>query len=159
MFRFVRQEAFLLKNLVFITTMFFNSFALAEEQNVLLSGGQVSVPVGLTVQVKAVTVGSDATKVRLQASFDSHKTNFVNMNDQENAYISWGDGEQDRLHMRQIADNKWMRVVNGTTMEGDLIFPGVIPAGVTKIALVFNAGNSGDDTNAPGVTIPLELKK
>jgi hypothetical protein len=155
----VWQEASLLKNVAFITTLLFSGFALAEERNLVLSGGQVSVPVGLTVQVKALSIGSDATKIRLQASFDSHKTNFVNMNDQENAYISWGDGDQERLHMRQIADNKWMRVVNGTTMEGDLVFPGVIPSNVTKIALVFNAGNSGDDTSAPGVTIPLELKK
>ncbi|MFT4162187.1 hypothetical protein [Shinella sp.] len=119
----------------------------------------MSVPVGLTVQVKSVTVGDDATKVRLLASFDSHQTNSINMNDNENAYIAWGEGEQDRLHLRQIADNKWMRIGNGQTMEGDLVFPGVLPAGVTKVSLVFNPGNTGDDTSAPGVTVPLELKQ
>lgn len=147
------------KKLAFLSTMLLTSTAFAQDQTTIVSGGQASVPVGLTVQVKGLTVGSDATKIRLLASFDSHKTNFVNMNDQENAYLSWGDGEQERLHMRQIADNKWMRVLNGKTMEGDLIFPGVIPANVTQVSLVFNPGNSGDDTSAPGVTIPLELKK
>lgn len=133
--------------------------AFAEERSFTISGGQVSVPVGLTVQVKSLTVGDDATKVRLLASFDSHQTNSVNMNDNENAYIAWGEGEQDRLHLRQIADNKWMRIGNGQTMEGDLVFPGVLPADVTKVSLVFNPGNTGDDTSAPGVTVPLELKQ
>ncbi|MBN7808549.1 hypothetical protein JZX86_24755 [Agrobacterium rosae] len=149
----------MLKITTLIFTAFLSTAALAAEQNFTISGGQVSVPVGLTVQVKSVVVGDDATKVRLRASFDSHKTNFINMNDRENAYLSWADGDQGRLHMRQISSNKWMRVSNGKTMEGDLVFPGTIPAEVTNVVLFFNPGNSGDDTNAPGVTIPLELKK
>jgi hypothetical protein len=156
---FLYQEASLLRIFVFLSTLLLGNVALAQEESVVVSGGQVSVPVGLTVQVKALTLGADATKVLLLASFDSHDTTFVNMNDQENAYLFWGEGEQDRLHMRQIADNKWMRVVNGTTMEGELIFPGTIPADVKKISLVFNPGNSADDTNAPSVTIPLELRQ
>ena len=132
--------------------------AFAEDKTFTIEGGQVSVPVGLTVQVKAVTIGEVATKVRLLASFDSHATNSVNMNDEENAYLAWGEGEQDRLHMRQIADNKWMRIGNGQTMEGDLLFPGVIPPGTAKVTLVFNHGHTGEDTNAPGITLPVELK-
>jgi hypothetical protein len=152
-------EVILLKTTTLILTVFLATAALAAEQSFTISGGQVSVPVGLTVQVKSITVGDDATKLRLRASFDSHKTNFINMNDKENAYLSWADGDQGRLHMRQISNNKWMRVSNGKTMEGDLVFPGTIPTEVTNVVLVFNPGNSGDDTNAPGVTIPLELKK
>lgn len=157
----LKQEASLLKNLVFTAALLAGSMALAQEQeqNILQSSGQASVPVGLTVQVKTLMRDSDAVRVRVLASFDSHKTSFINLNDQENAYISWGDSDRDRLHMRQVEDNKWMRVVNGTTMEGDLVFPGTIPAGITKVALVFNPGNSGDDTDAPGVSVPLDLKK
>ncbi|XUY26817.1 hypothetical protein RMR21_000040 [Agrobacterium sp. rho-8.1] len=149
----------MLKTASLLLTVFLSTTAFAAEQNFTISGGQVSVPIGLTVQVKSVTVGEDATKLRLRASFDSSKTLSVNMNDQENAYLSWADGDQGRLHMRQISSNKWMRISNGKTMEGDLVFPGTIPADVTKVVLFFNPGNSGDDTNAPGVTIPLELKK
>lgn len=133
--------------------------AQAQERNITIIGGQVSVPVGLTVQVKSVSIGPDATKIRLLASFDNPGTNFVNMNDSENAYLAWGEGEQERLHMRQILDNRWMRIANGKTMEGDIIFPGTIPVNVEKVSLVFNPGNSGDDRSGPGVTIPLDLKQ
>ncbi|MHC1999945.1 hypothetical protein ACYQR9_05815 [Methylobacterium sp. CM6241] len=131
--------------------------ALAADRTVTIVGGQVSAPVGLTVQVKSVTLGEDATTVRLLASFDSHKTTFVNMNDRQNAYLAWGDGAEQRLHLRQIADNKWMRVLNGRTMEGDLVFPGALPSDASRLTLVFNPGRSGDDINAPGITVPLAL--
>ncbi|MGX5720428.1 hypothetical protein [Shinella zoogloeoides] len=147
----------MLKKFMVVATLLLPAAAYAEEHNFTITGGQASVPVGLTVQVKTVTVGEDATTVRLLASFDSHVTNSVNMNDDENAYLAWGEGEQERLHLRQIADNRWMRIGNGQTMEGDLVFPGVIPAGVTKVTLVFNPAHDGNDSSAPGVTIPLEL--
>lgn len=79
------------------------------------------------------------------------------LNDEQNAHLAWGEGDQERLHLRQIADNRWMRIGNGQTMEGDLVFPGVIPPGVTKVSLVFNPGRDGNDSSAPGVTVPLEL--
>ncbi|RKE84077.1 hypothetical protein [Rhizobium sp. AG855] len=132
--------------------------ALAEERIVTIDGGQISVPVGLTVQVKSVTLGDDATRIRLLASFDSHVTNFVELNGGENAYLRWGDALEQRLHMRQVGDNKWMRVVNGETMEGDLVFPGKIPGDAGRLTLVFNEGKPADDADAPGVTIPLEIR-
>lgn len=155
----ITWEGLLFRKLAFVSAMLIAGATHAEDQTYTVTGGQVSVPVGLTVQVKTVTVSDAATKVRLLASFDSHQTLSVNMNDGENAYLSWGDGEHDRLHMRQIADNKWMRISNGKTMEGDLVFPGVIPVDAKKVSLVFNPGKSGDDTSAPGVTVPLELKQ
>lgn len=130
----------------------------AEERTVTIKGGQVSTEVGLTVQVKSIKLGDDATTLRLLASFDSQATNFVNMNDDENAYLAWGDAPEQRLHMRMIGENKWMRVINGQTMEGDLVFPGSVPDDVERLTLVFNPGQDGDDTNAPGVTLPLDLK-
>ncbi|CAA2101648.1 hypothetical protein MBUL_01283 [Methylobacterium bullatum] len=129
----------------------------AADRTVTITGGQVSAPVGLIVQVKSITLGEDDTTVRLLASFDSHRTTFVNMNDRQNAYLAWGDGAEQRLHLRQIADNKWMRVVNGRTMEGDLVFPGALPPDATRLTLVFNPGRSGEDTSAPGITVPLVL--
>lgn len=149
----------MLKRLVLVAGLLAPLSAGAAERTMEIAGGQVSVPIGLTVQVKSVTVGEDATKVRLLASFDSNVTNRVNMNDGDNAYLAWGEGEQQRLHLRQIADNKWMSIKNGQTLEGNLVFPGAVPAEATKLTLVFNPGSSGDDPNAPGVTIPLELKQ
>ncbi len=133
--------------------------ALAETRTFETAGAQVSAPVGLTVKVKSVTVGDDVVKVRLQASFDSNQTNSISMNGADNAYLAWGDGDQERLHLRQVADNKWMRILNGKTMEGDLVFPGSLPATASKVTLVFNPGNEISDVSTPGLVIPLELKK
>lgn len=132
--------------------------AFAEERSLPVQGGQVSTPVGLTVRVKAITVSEDATTVHLMASFDSHQTNSVNMNGEENAYLAWGEGEEQRLSLRQVRDNRWLRIVNGQTMEGALVFPGVLPPEAPRLTLVFSPGRSGHDTNAPGVTVPLELR-
>ncbi|MFK4808822.1 hypothetical protein ACI3KW_01310 [Devosia sp. ZW T5_3] len=147
----------MLKSLVVVLALLLPASTFAQERSHDIAGGQVSVPLGLTVQVKSVTVGEDATKVRLLASFDSGQTNFINLNDEEDAYLAWGESEQERIFMRQIADNKWMRISSGQSMEGDLVFPGVIPADASKLTLAFNPGNASDDTSAPGVTIPLEI--
>ena len=50
------------------------------------------------------------------------------------------------------------KLQNGQTLEGDLVFPGVIPADVETVNLVFNPGNEGTSIAGPGVTIPLALK-
>lgn len=149
----------MLKASAIVLALFLPTTAFAEERTVTIKGGQVSTEVGLTVQVKSIKLGEDATTVRLLASFDSHATTFVNMNDDENAYLAWGDAPEQRLHMRHIADNKWMRITNGQTMEGDLVFPGAVPDDAEKLTLVFNPGQSGDDTSAPGVTVPLDLDR
>lgn len=148
----------MLKILTLTAALILPGAALAEQRSLPIQGGQVSTPVGLTVRVKAVTVGEDATTVHLMASFDSHRTNSINMNDAENAYLAWGEAEDQRLSLRQVRDNRWLRIGNGQTMEGALVFPGLVPADATRLRLVFNPGRSGQDTNAPGVTIPLELR-
>jgi len=148
----------MLRILIFCFTCLFSFVVHAEEKSIEISGGQVSAPVGLTVLVKSITLGKDVTKVHLQASFDGD-TSFINMNDDEKAYLSWGEDAGQRLHLRTITGNKWMQINNGTTMEGELIYPGIIPDGVDKIKLVFNAGREGDDRSAPGIVVPLDLKK
>ena len=148
----------MLKCLIVALTLLVSASTFPQERSYDIAGGQVSIPVGLTVQVKSVTVGEDATKVRLLASFDSDETSFINLHDGESAYLAWGESEQERIFMRPIAENKWLRVIsNGQSMEGDLVVPGVIPADASKLTLVFNPGKDADDTSAPGITIPLEI--
>ena len=130
--------------------------AMAEERSFQIEGGQVSVPAGVTVQVKTVSVGEDATTVHLLVSLDTSDTSSVEMAFTENPTLQWGEGQM--LHMRQIADNPNLTLTNGQTLEGDLVFPGVIPAGVETVNLVFNPGHDGTDIAGPGVTIPLALK-
>ena len=130
--------------------------ALAEARSHQIEGGQVSVPMGVTVQVKTVSVGEDATTVHLLMSLDTSQTGSTEMAFTENPTLQWGEGQM--LHMRQVADNPNLELQNGQTLEGDLVFPGVIPPGVESVDLVFNPGNDGTAIAGPGVTIPLALK-
>lgn len=148
----------MLRIIVAVLALSLPAFANAGATVFKVEGGQVSVPAGLTVQVKSVAVGEDAITVRIMASFDSRLTSYVNMTDNDNAYLSWSDADTDRLFMRMLSDNPYMRISNGQTMEGDLVFPGTLPVGVEQLQLVFNPGVAGDDTSGPGVTIPLKLK-
>ena len=115
---------------------------------------QVSTPVGVTLVVKKITVGEDATVVNLVVSFDSRLTGKVDLN-RENAVLVYGDNQ--RLHLRQPTDNRHLSIQNGRSMAGDLVFPGQIPAGAEHVTLIFNEGNTNDDITAPGVTIEVPL--
>ncbi len=116
---------------------------------------QASAPAGVTIIVKKITVGEDATVVNLVASFDSHQTNRVNLND-ANAFLDIG--KQQKLNLRQPQDNRYLAIGNGQSMEGDLVFPGRIPADASEVRLVFNDGHSGDDLSAPGLTLTIPVK-
>jgi len=116
---------------------------------------QTSVPAGVTVIVKKITVGEDATVVSLVASFDSRQTNRVNLND-VNAFLDIGNSQ--KLSLRQPEDNPYLMIQNGQSMDGELVFPGRIPADTGEVRLVFNDGNAGDDLNAPGLTLKIPVK-
>lgn len=137
-----------------LLTSGFAAAAVAEDKVFTVENVQASVPVGATVMVKKVTVGADATVVNLVASFDSRETNRVNLND-ANAFLDIGNGQ--KLHMRQLRDNPYLSIMNGQSLEGDLVFPGQIPATAKTVTLVFNEGNAGDDSSAPGVTLNIPL--
>ena len=116
-------------------------------------GGQVSIPVGLTMMVKKITVGSDATILNVSLSFDGD-TSWVRMNDTP-GYLDLGEGQ--RLFLRAIPDNADLQIRQGETLEGDLVFPGTIPAGTESVTLVLNEGRDGSDTIAPGLSLALPL--
>lgn len=109
---------------------------------------------GVTARVKSVTVSDDATVIGVVLSFDSKATNYVELAGAD-TYLSYGDNQ--RLHLRQISDNPYLRISNGQSLTGELVFPGALPTGTKEISLVFNDGNDGADTSAPGlvVTVPL----
>lgn len=130
--------------------------ALAETRSHQIEGGQVSVPAGVTIQVKSVSVGEDATTVHLLASLDNSVTDEVELAFTEPPTLQWGDGQM--LYMRAVPDNPNLELKNGQTLEGDLVFPGVLPADLTELRLVFNPGNEGSSIAGPGVTISLALK-
>lgn len=117
-------------------------------------GGQVSIPVGLTLIVKKITVSGDATILNVSLSFDGD-TSWVRLNDTP-GYLELGDGQ--RLFLRAVPDNADLQIHQGETLEGDLVFPGTIPAGTDSVTLVLNEDRDGSDTIAPGLTLVLPLK-
>jgi len=133
---------------------------LAQEANtsqMIDTSAQASNEVGVTARVKSVTISEDATVLSVVLSFDSQATSYVELAGAD-TYLSYGD--QGRLHLRQIADNPYLRISNGQSLSGELVFPGAIPADTTELSLVFNDGNEGNDTSAPGlvVTVPLNAQ-
>ena len=71
-------------------------------------------------------------------------------------YLKLPDGQ--RLFLRPIKDNPELEIEEGRSLEGDLVFPGAVPAGTESVTLVMNEGNDGDDIAAPGIVLTLKLK-
>jgi hypothetical protein len=110
--------------------------------------------VGVTARVKSVTISDDATVLGVVLSFDSQETNYVELAGGD-TYLSYGENQ--RLHLRQIADNPYLRISNGESLTGELVFPGTIPADTEEISLIFNDGNEGSDISAPGLVVNVPL--
>lgn len=127
--------------------------AFGEDASHDISGGQVSVEEGVTVIVRKLTVGPDATVVSLSISYDGDSGSVMMTDDP--TYLQLPDGQ--KLFLRAIKGNPDLTIEEGQTLEGDLVFPGTIPAGTESVTLVMNEGRKGDDISAPGLSLPLKL--
>ncbi len=110
---------------------------------------------GLTVRVKGIELGPDATVLTVSASFASQLTNWTQMASGD-TYLQDADGN--KLMLKRVEDNRYLKIKNGDTMEGRLIFLGAVPPSATQVKLVLNEGSPQDDPNSPGLTIDLPLK-
>ena len=110
---------------------------------------------GLTVRVKAIEMGEDATILTVSASFGSRETNFTNLAE-TNTFLA--DPAGNRLMLRPPEDNRYLRIVTGDTMEGKLVFLGAVPPGTPQLRLVINEGHTPEDTSGPGLSIALPLQ-
>ena len=115
---------------------------------------QGSAPVGLTVRVKAIELGTDATALDVSASYGGTTTNDVSLAGSATYLL---DEQGNRLMLKPPQDNPSLRVIKGQTMDGKLIFLGAVPANARSIKLVFNDNNDGNSIVDPGLTIPLPL--
>ena len=134
--------------------------AVTAEKTYQISNAQVSTVSGLSVRVKALSVGADSTRLDLVVSFDSPKDReTAELNGFDNAFITWSDNEADRIYLRRVQDNPTLSLNDGQSMQGALVFPGVIPEGVSAVTVTFNPGRDADHPVAPGISIPLDLGK
>ncbi|WP_295376113.1 hypothetical protein [uncultured Pseudacidovorax sp.] len=110
---------------------------------------------GLTVRVKGVELGPDATVLDVSASFASPLTNWTQMASGD-TYLQ--DEAGNKLMLKRPEDNRYLKIKTGDTMEGRLVFLGAVPADARQVKLVINEGSPQDDTNSPGLEMVLPLK-
>lgn len=112
-------------------------------------------PAGVTVRVKGVEIGSDATVLDVSISFANRITD-TTMLALADTYLQDESGA--RLHIKRPDNNRDMTIREGETLNGQLVFMGAVAPSARMLKLVFNDGNQGDNIVAPGLVIDLPLQ-
>ena len=128
--------------------------AAAAPQKVPLSIQGVAAA-GVTVRVKSVEIGADATVLDVSISFANRITD-TTMLALADTYLQDESGA--RLHIKRPDNNRDITIREGETLDGQLVFMGAVAPSARKLKLVFNDGNQGDNIVAPGLVIDLPLQ-
>ena len=112
-------------------------------------------PAGVTVRVKSVEIGGDATVLDVSISFANRITNST-MLALADTYLQDENGAQ--IHIKRPENNRDMTIREGQTLDGQLVFLGSVSPTARKLKLVFNDGNEGDNIVAPGLVVDLPLQ-
>lgn len=112
-------------------------------------------PAGVTVRVKGVEMGADATVLDVSISFANRITD-TTMLALADTYLQDESGA--RLHIKRPDNNRDITLREGETLDGQLVFLGAVSPSARKLKLVFNDGNQGDNIVAPGLVIDLPLQ-
>lgn len=110
---------------------------------------------GVTVRVKAVEMGADATVLDVSISFADRITDST-MLALADTYLQDEGGA--RLHIKRPDSNRDLTIREGQTLDGQLVFMGAVAPSARKLKLVFNEGNQGDNIVAPGLVVDLPLQ-
>jgi hypothetical protein len=110
---------------------------------------------GVTVRVKSVEIGADATVLDVSISFANRITD-TTMLALADTYLQDESGA--RLHIKRPDNNRDITIREGETLDGQLVFMGAVAPSARKLKLVFNDGNQGDNIVAPGLVIDLPLQ-
>lgn len=112
-------------------------------------------PAGVTVRIKAVEIGADATVLDVSISFANRITD-TTMLALADTYLQDESGA--RLHIKRPDNNRDITIREGETLDGQLVFMGAVAPSARKLKLVFNEGNQGDNIVAPGLVVDLPLQ-
>ena len=112
-------------------------------------------PAGVTVRVKGVEIGGDATVLDVSISFANRITD-TTMLALADTFLQDESGA--RLHIKRPDNNRDMTIREGETLNGQLVFMGAVAPSARMLKLVFNDGNQGDNIVAPGLVIDLPLQ-
>lgn len=111
-------------------------------------------PVGITLRVKSVELGTDATILDVSASYGGTITNSLELAG-NGTYLLAANG--DRLMLKPPQDNQSLRITRGETMDGKLVFLGAVAPDTKSIKLVVNDNNDGNSIISPGLTMVIPL--
>lgn len=112
--------------------------------------------IGLTVRVKGIELGTDATILNVSASYGGTETNNVPLASDPTYLL---DEQGNKLMLKPPSENPRLNILRGQQMDGQLVFLGAAPRDAKRLTLVFNNNNPGDSVIAPGLSIPLELDR
>ena len=115
---------------------------------------QVVAAVGVTVRVKGIELGTDATMLDISASYGGTITNDVNLAGSSTYLL---DENSQKLMLKPPQGNSDLTITRGQTMEGKLVFLGSVSPSAKQVTLVFNDNNDGDSIIDPGLTIVIPL--
>lgn len=115
---------------------------------------QGTARLGLTVRVKSVELGEDATVLTISASYASRAASYTKLAAVD-TYLK--DPAGNRMMLKRPPENPDLKIVDGDTMEGKLVFLGSVPPGTTELTLVLNDGSESDNSIGPGLSIKLPL--
>lgn len=128
----------------------------ADKARTITLNKQGVAPIGLTVRVKGIELGTDATILNVSASYGGTETNNVPLAS-DPTYLQ--DEQGNKLMLKPPSENPWLHIQRGQQMDGQLVFLGAVPRDAKTLTLVFNNNNPGDSVTAPGLSIPLELDR
>ncbi len=125
------------------------------EGRVIPVNAQGVAPVGLTVRVKSVELGADATILDVSASYGGTMSGDVDLAFSE-TFIR--DEQGNKLMLKRISGNKDLKIRAGDQMDGRLVFLGAVSPTAKSIELVLNDGNDGSAITGPGLNLPIPLQ-
>lgn len=109
---------------------------------------------GVTVRVKGIEIGVDATVLDVSISFANRITSST-MLALLDTFLEDENGT--RLPIKRPVGNRDLTINEGETLNGTLVFMGAVPASARKLRLVFNESNADDNIVAPGFKVELPL--
>jgi len=109
---------------------------------------------GVTVRVKGIELGEDATVLKVSISYASRIASSTTMA-LTDTFLE--DEKGNRLMLKRPENNRDLSIRDGDTMDGELVFLGAVAPGTTMLKLVFNESNQPDNVAGPGLVMQLPL--
>ena len=109
---------------------------------------------GVTVRVKGIELGEDATVLKVSISYASRIASSTTMA-LTDTFLE--DEKGNRLMLKRPETNRDLSIRDGDTMDGELVFLGAVAPGTTMLKLVFNESNQPDNVAGPGLVMQLPL--